>query len=53
MDDDILTEEIPIAYGPRWGEINSPGLGVEVDKEKLRRYHAEFPRHGQFLPYAR
>ena len=35
MEDDILTERIPIADGPRWGRIDKPGLGVEVDEDKL------------------
>ena len=38
MADDILTTRLPIADGPTWGRIEAPGLGVEVDEEKLRRY---------------
>jgi glucarate dehydratase len=51
MADDILAEPLPIAKGPRWGLIERPGLGVEVDEEKLRKYHAAYRQHGQFLPY--
>jgi L-Ala-D/L-Glu epimerase len=51
MEDDILTETIPIASGPRWGLIERPGLGVEVAEDKLRRYHEAYLKNGQFLPY--
>lgn len=51
MSDDILVEPLPIATGPKWGAIEKPGLGVEVDEEKLRRYHEAFLRDGQFLPW--
>ena len=52
MADDILAEPLPIAAGPRWGLIERPGLGVEVDEDQLARYHAAFLRDGQFLPWA-
>jgi L-alanine-DL-glutamate epimerase-like enolase superfamily enzyme len=51
MADDILTTRLPIADGPRWGRIEAPGLGVEVDEDKVRHYHAAYQRDGQFLPY--
>jgi hypothetical protein len=51
MADDILTERIPIADGARWGRIEGPGLGVEVDEDKLKRYHADYRKLGQFVPY--
>ena len=51
MADDILTERIPIADGARWGRIEGPGLGVEVDEDKLMRYHREYRKLGQFVPY--
>ena len=51
MEDDILTDSLPIAEGPTWGRIEKPGLGVEVDEEKLAKYHEEYVREGQFLPY--
>ena len=50
MADDILTEPLPIATGPSWGLIERPGLGVEVDQDKLARYHDAYLRDGQFLP---
>ena len=52
MTDDILTERIPIADGPRWGRIEAPGLGVEVDVDKLATYHEAYRRDGEFTPYA-
>ena len=52
MTDDLLKEALPIATGPRWGLIERPGLGVEIDEAKLARYHDAFRRDGQFLPYA-
>jgi glucarate dehydratase len=51
MEDDILTEPLPIRDGPRWGRPEKPGLGVEVDEEKLERYQRLFEERGQFLPY--
>ena len=51
MDDDILTEPLPIATGPTWGRIDRPGLGVEVDEQRLARYHQAYLDHGEFPPY--
>lgn len=53
MADDILKEPPPIASGPKWGMIEKPGLGIDVDEDKLHRYHECFSRDGQFLPYQR
>jgi glucarate dehydratase len=53
LDGDILKEPIPIAAGPNWGRIEKPGLGVEVDKERLMRAHEAWRRDGQFIPYRR
>ena len=52
MGDDILTERLPIADGPRWGRIEKPGIGVEIDEEKLRRYDADYRQFGEFPTYA-
>ena len=49
--DDILTEPLPIATGPSWGRIEGAGLGVEVNEDKVGRYHEDYRRHGQFPPY--
>jgi L-alanine-DL-glutamate epimerase-like enolase superfamily enzyme len=51
MAGDILSEPLPIATGPRWGRIDAPGLGVEVDERKLASYHQAFIDHGDFPPY--
>lgn len=51
MLDDVLTTTIPISTGPVWGIPEGPGLGVEVDEEKVARYHEAYVTHGQYLPY--
>jgi glucarate dehydratase len=51
MLEDLLTEELPIATAPRWGKIDRPGLGVEVDADRLRRLHELYNSKGQFLAY--
>jgi glucarate dehydratase len=48
---DVLKEPLPIATGPAWGVPEGAGLGVEVDEDKVRQYHEDYRRHGQFLPY--
>ena len=32
MADDILTRPLPIATGPKWGPIEQPGLGMDIDE---------------------
>ena len=51
MEEDILTEELPIATGPRWGVPNGEGLGVEVDMAQVEKYQQVYREQGQFLPY--
>ena len=51
MADDILKERIPIMDGPEWGRIDGPGLGVEVDEDKVGKYHEDYLRDGEFTPY--
>ena len=51
MEDDILTKPVPITEGPKWGLIEEPGLGVEVDEDKLRRFDEEFRKNGDFATY--
>lgn len=51
MTDDIVVDEIPIAAGPDWGVPAGPGIGIEVNPEKLARYHRLFLDRGQFQPY--
>jgi len=52
MADDILVERIPIADGPAWGRIDRPGIGVEVDEDKVARFDADYRRHGEYPTYA-
>ncbi|MEO1994714.1 MAG: mandelate racemase/muconate lactonizing enzyme family protein [Planctomycetaceae bacterium] len=52
IEDDILTERIPIADGATWAVIDAPGLGVSVDETKVKQYEKLYQEHGQFLPYA-
>jgi len=55
MVDDILTELLPIATGPRWDlpARPRPGLGIEVDEDKVARWHAHYLEVGSYLPYQR
>jgi glucarate dehydratase len=53
MADDIVKAPLPIASGPKWGVIEQPGLGIEIDEAKLQHYHECYRRDGQFLPYKR
>jgi len=50
MEDDILADRLPIADGPDWGLIDRPGLGVEIDEDRLARYVEAYRKDGQFLP---
>lgn len=51
MQDDILKKPVPIAAAPNWGVPEGAGLGIEVDEDKVGRYHDEYRRNGQLLPY--
>jgi L-alanine-DL-glutamate epimerase-like enolase superfamily enzyme len=51
MEHDVLTQPIPIASGPSWGAINGPGLGVEVDDERVAEAAARYRAEGQYLPW--
>ena len=51
MEDDILTDPLPIASQATWGLIEQPGLGVDVDEQKLEKYSELYREIGQFLPY--
>ena len=51
MADDVLKEPLPIAAGPDWGVPEGVGLCVDVDEEKVQKYHELYRSHGQFLPY--
>jgi L-alanine-DL-glutamate epimerase-like enolase superfamily enzyme len=51
MTDDIVTETIPITFGPDWGVPQGHGIGVEIDQQKLAKYHELYQKHGQLQPY--
>jgi L-alanine-DL-glutamate epimerase-like enolase superfamily enzyme len=51
MEHDILAEPIPIASSPRWGIINGPGLGVDVDDDAVAEAAARFRIEGQYRPW--
>ncbi len=50
MEDDVLTHRLPIADGPTWGLIDRPGLGIEVNEDKIGQYAEAYRKVGQFLP---
>ena len=51
MQDDLLRTPVPIASSPNWGVPEGPGLGLEIDADKLGRYHELYRERGQFVPY--
>jgi len=51
MEHDVLTEPLPIATGPRWGTIDRPGLGVEIDEDAVAEAAARYQSVGQYLPW--
>lgn len=51
MQDDVLKQRLPIADGPYWGVPEGPGLGIQIDSEKLGRYAEQYRQRGQYLPY--
>ena len=48
---DVLTEPIPIASGPRWGLLEGPGLGVDVDEDAVAEAAARYRADGQYRPW--
>jgi glucarate dehydratase len=51
LSDDVVKARIPIRDGPDWGTIDAPGIGVEVDEDKVRAYHENFLRTVDFTPF--
>jgi L-alanine-DL-glutamate epimerase-like enolase superfamily enzyme len=51
MEHDILAEPIPIASGPRWGAIEGPGLGVDVDDDAVAEAAERYRIEGQYHPW--
>ena len=51
MEDDILIKDLPINTKPDWGIACKPGIGWEVDEQKVMQYHELFLEQGQYLTY--
>jgi L-Ala-D/L-Glu epimerase len=51
MEHDVLTEPIPISSGPRWGTIDGPGLGVDVDDDAVAEAATRYRVEGQYRPW--
>jgi L-Ala-D/L-Glu epimerase len=51
LEHDVLTEPLPIASGPRWGTIDGPGLGVDVDEDAVADAAARYRAEGQYVPW--
>jgi glucarate dehydratase len=51
MESDVLTAPLPIATGPRWGPIEEPGLGIEVDEDAVAEAAARYEVDGQYRPW--
>ena len=51
LEHDILTRPLPIASGPRWGTIDGPGLGVDVDEDAVADSAARYLAEGQYVPW--
>jgi glucarate dehydratase len=51
MEHDVLAEPLPIATGPRWGTIDGPGLGIEVNEVAVADAAARYESLGQYLPW--
>lgn len=44
--DDVVAEPLPTASGPTWKIDSAPGLGIEVDEEKVALYHRAYAEAG-------
>jgi len=51
MEHDVLAEPLPIASGPRWGVVDGPGLGIEVDEDAVAEAAARYAAEGQYRPW--
>jgi hypothetical protein len=41
---------IPITHGPNWDVPAGAGIGVDIDPDKLAKYHERYLERGQFQP---
>jgi L-alanine-DL-glutamate epimerase-like enolase superfamily enzyme len=48
---DVIRTRIPITDGPDWGTFELPGIGVDVDEDRVRAYHENFLRSVDFTPF--
>lgn len=51
LEHDVLSSPLPIASGPRWGRIDGPGLGVDVDEAAVADAAARYRTEGQYRPW--
>jgi L-alanine-DL-glutamate epimerase-like enolase superfamily enzyme len=51
MEHDVLRDPIPLSSGPRWGVIEAPGLGVEIDEDAVTEAAERYRVEGQYLPW--
>jgi L-alanine-DL-glutamate epimerase-like enolase superfamily enzyme len=51
IEHDILNHAIPIASGPRWGTIEGPGLGVDVDTDAVTEAADRYRIEGPYPPW--
>lgn len=49
---DILVEDLPIARSPLWPRDEAPGLGIEIDDDKVHEAGERYRTDGQMMPYA-
>lgn len=50
MADDVLAEPLSLTAA-QWGVPSGTGLGIQVDEDKVKLYHALYQQRGPFLPY--
>lgn len=51
LKDDIIACAFPIQKEADWGAPTGHGLSIKIDEEKLRFYHQNYKKIGQYLPY--
>jgi len=51
MEHDVLRDPLPIATGPRWGLLDGPGLGVDVDEDAIAEAASLYLSQGPYRPW--